>query len=98
MPFLLVAPFVVIIAGLVVIGLASMQQSQSSGFVGWLEQTLGKTAVFVVPFAQAAIDLTRWIARKLGDHFAGIERLTVGWLGGLYKYVQLVGEMTLLWP
>ena len=98
MPFLLVAPFVVIIAGLVVIGLASMAQSQSSGFVGWLESTLGRAAVFVIPSAQAIIDLTRWISRKLGDHFAGIERLTVGWVGGLYSYVERVGAMTLLWP
>jgi len=98
MPFLLVAPFVVIIAGLVVIGLASMAQSQSSGFVGWLEQTLGRAAVFVVPSAQAIVDLTRWISRKLGDHFAGIERLTVGWVGGLYSYVERIGAMTLLWP
>lgn len=98
MPFLLVAPFVVIVAGLVVIGLASMAQSQSSGFVGWLEQTLGRAAVFVIPSAQAIIDLTRWISGKLGDHFAGIERLTVGWIGGLYSYVERVGAMTLLWP
>ena len=98
MPFLLVAPFVVIIAGLVVIGLASMAQSQSSGYVAWLEKTLGGAAALVLPGVQATIELTRWIAHKLGQHFAGIERLTVGWVGGLYSYVERVGAMTLLWP
>jgi hypothetical protein len=97
-PFLVAVPFVVIITGLVVVGLAAMQQSQSSGFVGWLERTLGRAAFIVLPGAQAIADLTRWITRKLGDHFAGIERLTVGWVAGLYQYVERVGAMTLLWP
>lgn len=95
---LLAAPFVLIIAGLVVWGLASMQQSASSGFVGWLEQTLGRAAAFVVPTAQAIIDLTRWVTNKLGTHFAGIESLTVGWFGALAQYVERVGAMALRWP
>jgi hypothetical protein len=98
MPLLLAAPFVVIIAGLMVWGLASMQQSASSGFVGWLEQTLGRAAAFAIPTAQAIISLTKWVTHKLGEHFAGIERLTVGWVAGLYQYVERVGAMTLLWP
>ncbi len=75
-----------------------MQQSQSSGFVGWLEQTLGRAAFIAAPGLKAINDLTRWLTRKLGEHFEGIERLTVGWVAGMYWYVERIGEFVLRWP
>lgn len=98
MPFLVAVPFVVVISGLVVIGLAAMAQSQSSAYTSWLRDNLGVLGATLALGLEATLALSRWVTRKLGEHFEGIERLTVGWIGGLYQYVERVGAMALLWP
>src|SRR5258708_2203597 len=95
---LLVAGFVVTLMGLIVIPLAVMTKTQAEAFQSWLKEYLGPIGAVAALGLAASIDLARWITHKLGENFAGIERLTVAWLASLYRYVERVGAMTLLWP
>lgn len=88
----------VIVVAFAALGVAAMQPQTSSAFTRWL-RTLGPVARLVIgSSADLALRLTRWVTSKVGEGFADMERLAVGWIGGLAEWAKVTFEAALLWP
>lgn len=98
MPFLVAVPMLVVVVAFAALGVAAMQPQTSSAFTSWL-RSLPPVARFVIgTSADVAMKLTRWVTHKIGETFMDVERLAVGWVGGLADWAGSVVGMALLWP
>lgn len=94
----LAIPLIVLIAVLFSLGAAATARSTSGAFTSFIPGWLKKAALFAIPIAQAAVDLSRFIASKLGIHYGAIVHHAVRWFSELAHYVDVVGYWSLFWP
>lgn len=97
MPLLLV-PLIVVLVAFVAYAQAALARSTSGGFIGWLGSALRSAAFLAGPIGTAAVDLTRWISRAIGSHFAQVEERAVGWIVGLEQAIRYSGAFAVLVP
>lgn len=95
---LLLVPLIVILVAFVAYAQAALARSTSGGFIGWLGSALKSAAFLAGPIGTAAVDLTRWISRAIGSHFAQVEERAVGWITGLEQAIRYSGAFAVLVP
>lgn len=79
----LVVPLFVLAGVFVVVGLATANQATSSALVSWVVNTLRFVPVFGVTLAEVTLQLSRWVAHKLGELADPLVEMAVQWVSSL---------------
>jgi hypothetical protein len=88
---LLLVPLIVILVAFVAYAQAALARSVSGGFIGWIGGAI-KSSLFVAgSLIPGAVELTRWMTRAIGSHFAQVESRAVGWIVGMEQAIRYAG-------
>jgi len=84
----LAIPLLLILTAFVAYASATLQHSQSTGFVGWLTGKLASLPILGGLSVKQVLKLDRWMTSMIGRHFKQVEQYAVRWLSGLDQFTR----------